>query len=224
MVALCGLSARLPFAVAGPRAVRSPGRRPPRFWVFAAFALLYGLCEQMNGSWAALYMTGELHTPATFGLVALNAFWACAAAGRVVFAVYSKYMPPTIVFRVLPFLLVAAFLALGVLPDGTIPLAGVGAFALAGLGASALLPLAISFCEESISEQAAAATSTVFAIYLIGYGLAAYGAGPLQRMGWRLQTLFGAAVVPALCCAGLAFALVRILRSKPAADTVRGKA
>src|ERR1700722_13097752 len=29
---------------------------PPRFWIFAGFALLYGVCETMNGNWATLYM------------------------------------------------------------------------------------------------------------------------------------------------------------------------
>jgi MFS family permease len=224
MASLFALSARLPFAVPKPPAARSAARMPARFRVFAAFALIYGFCEQMNGSWAALYITGHLNAPEAYGLIALTVFWAFATAGRVVFAVYSRYTPPTIVFRVLPFLLAAALLVLGALPAGAGPLAAVAAFALAGLGASALLPLVISFCERSIPEQAVSATSTVFAIYLIGYGLAAYGAGPLQRLGLSLQALYGASVVPALCCAGLAFAIVRTLGSKPSADIIGGSA
>jgi fucose permease len=30
---------------------------PARFWIFATFALLYGVCETMNGNWAVPYMT-----------------------------------------------------------------------------------------------------------------------------------------------------------------------
>ena len=52
---------RLPLQVGDGAA--SAGRRrpsramPARFWVFAGFALLYGIVETMNGNWATLYMT-----------------------------------------------------------------------------------------------------------------------------------------------------------------------
>ena len=32
---------------------------PPRFWLYAAFAVLYGICETMNGNWSQLDMTTE---------------------------------------------------------------------------------------------------------------------------------------------------------------------
>ncbi len=40
-------------AAAGPKL-------PARFWIFAAFALLYGMCETMNGNWASVYMKKQL--------------------------------------------------------------------------------------------------------------------------------------------------------------------
>ena len=54
------------------RAKRRKARRRfrARFWVFAAFVLLYGVCETMNGNWASLYMTQDLGastTLASFG-------------------------------------------------------------------------------------------------------------------------------------------------------------
>ena len=49
----------LPLAVAASTAARQGGGRgdPARFWIFAAFAVLYGVVETMNGNWATLYMT-----------------------------------------------------------------------------------------------------------------------------------------------------------------------
>ncbi len=216
MLALFADAVRLPFDVAAPDAVGGSARLPARFLVFAAFALIYGWCEQMNGSWAPLYVTGYLHAPATFGLLALTLLWACAAVGRVGFAVASKQLPSTTVFRVLPFVLAAAFAVLATLPSSADPLAVALAFALAGLGLSALLPLGISFCERSLPNEATSATSLVFAVYLIGYGLAAFGAGPLQRAGLRLPTLYGISGLFALAVAGLAFAIVRLLQSRHA--------
>jgi MFS family permease len=36
-----------------------------RFWVFAGFAVLYGICETMNGNWSQLDMTRQLGASAT---------------------------------------------------------------------------------------------------------------------------------------------------------------
>ena len=222
MLVLFATSTRLPFDVAAPDAAGSGARIPARFLLFAAFAFSYGLCEQMNGSWAPLYITGRLHAPAMFGLLALTLLWAFAATGRVVFALTSKQVPSTTVFRALPFVLAAAFAVLATLPANADPLAGALAFAVAGLGLSALLPLVISFCERSIPTEATSVTSIVFAIYLIGYGLAAFGAGPLQRFGFSLSTLYGVSAFLALGVAGLAFAIVHLLQvervAKPAGE------
>ena len=52
----------VPAAVAGRGARQrrgTPGQAglPTRFWFFAAFAVLYGICETMNGNWSQLDMT-----------------------------------------------------------------------------------------------------------------------------------------------------------------------
>ena len=47
---------------------------PVRFWAFATFALLYGICETMSGNWASLYMT-KLGASTTLAAVALMLFW-----------------------------------------------------------------------------------------------------------------------------------------------------
>ena len=62
LAALIAVSLGLPLDVAGATAARDSagGRLPSRFWVFAAFALLYGIVETTNGNWATLYMTSTL--------------------------------------------------------------------------------------------------------------------------------------------------------------------
>src|ERR1700683_2485506 len=37
-----------------------PIRMPARFWLYAAFALIYGICETMSGNWATVYMSTDL--------------------------------------------------------------------------------------------------------------------------------------------------------------------
>ncbi len=60
LVGLLVASAGLPLHAGGPapaREARSWAAIPARFWIFAAFAVLYGLCETMNGNWSQLDMT-----------------------------------------------------------------------------------------------------------------------------------------------------------------------
>ena len=142
------VSRGLPLQVAAtlPDATAASGSTtlPPRFWVFAAFALLYGIVETMNGNWATLYMTGSLGASAAVASIALTTFWAMVTIGRVLFAAIEQRFPETRAYRLLPFVAAAALLLLSTLPNGAVP-AGVLALGLAGLGCSALLPLTISF-------------------------------------------------------------------------------
>ena len=67
---------------------------------------------------------------------------------------------------------------------------GVLAFGLAGLGCSALLPLTISFGQEELASVSAAVAGGVIAFYQLGYGIAAFGVGPLLDGGVELSTLY----------------------------------
>jgi fucose permease len=184
---------------------------PSRFWLYAAFALLYGVCETTNGNWATLYMTKDLGASATQASVALTVFWGMATVGRVLFAAIGTWFPPDRTYRVLPFVVAAAFLVTAVLPaTGANPLGGVLAFGLAGLGCSALLPLTISFGEEDLTVIAASVAGGLIAFYQMGYGLAAFGVGPLQEhAGLHLSTIFGLAALVALAMGALAVILKR---------------
>jgi hypothetical protein len=123
--------------------------------VFAAFAVLYGICETVNGNWLQLDMTSELGASTTVAALALTAFWAMVTVGRVVFATVGRWVPERLTYHALPFLLAGAFALIALLPNDT-PYLGVLAFGFAGLGCSALLPLTIGFGQEELATVAAA--------------------------------------------------------------------
>jgi MFS family permease len=181
---------------------------PARFWIFAAFALLYGICETMNGNWAALYLKNNFHASASMSSLALTIFWSTVTAGRILFAVIEKWLPEEIVCRILPLVVTAALIASACAPK-TNPLLGVLTFALAGLGCSALLPLTISFGQKELTTIAASVAGGLIAFYQIGYGIAAFGVGPLQTAGLDLHVIFGGTAVVALALSVLSFVVTR---------------
>ena len=212
-VALLWFSLSLPLE-ATTRGCAAPDRRdatklPARFWVFATFALLYGICETMNGNWASLYMTKKLGASTTLASLALTTFWGTVTAGRILFAVIEKWLPERRTCELLPFVVAGSFFAISFLPAGH-PYFGIFAFALAGLGCSALLPLTMSFAEEELTTITASVAGGLIAFYQIGYGLAAFGVGPLQTLaGLELNTIYGWTTVFALMMAALSFVVVR---------------
>ena len=215
-VLLLGLllfSLRLPLqAEAMETAARGTGTKaaiPARFWVFATFALLYGIVETLNGNWATLYMTTNLAASTAVASLALTAFWVMVTVGRVLFAAIEKQFPESRTYHLLPFVAAAAFVIIALLPTGASYL-GVLAFGLAGLGCSALLPLTISFGQAELATIAASAAGGLIAFYQIGYGIAAFGVGPLETItGLALNTIYGLAALVALAMALTSFVVVR---------------
>jgi MFS family permease len=195
---------------------RARGRPPARFWIFSAFALLYGICETMNGNWASVYMTAHLGASTALASVGLTVFWATVTAGRVLFAALDKWLPAGTTFRILPLIVTAAFMAASYLQSNH-PLLGIATFGAAGLGCSALLPLLISFGQEEMTTVAASVAGGLICVYQVGYGIAAFGVGPLQnRAGLTLETIFGGCAAVAFVMAMLSFVLVR---RRPATGT-----
>ena len=180
---------------------------PSRFWLYAGFALAYGICETMNGNWASIDMK-QLGASTTMASLALTAFWASVTLGRVLFAAIQMRFPTRRTYHLLPFVLAGAFVAIAALPTGE-PALGVLAFALAGLGCSALLPLTISFGQEELLGMSAAVAGGLIASYQVGYGLAAFGAGPLQSSGIDLSDLFAATAAIATAMGLAAFVIAR---------------
>jgi fucose permease len=210
LVALLAISAHLPLEV-DARSSRASASNPPvprRFWWFALFAVLYGICETMNGNWAQTDMTGHVGTSTTAAALALTSFWAMVTIGRVLVAAVQRWLPTHRAYHLLPFVVAGAFLGIAHLPFGAAA-AGVLAFGLAGLGCSALLPLTISFAQEELVTISASVAGGVIAFYQLGYGIAAFGAGPLQSAGVALPTIFGVAAGVAVAMGLLSFVVTR---------------
>jgi fucose permease len=182
---------------------------PARFWVFAVFALLYGVCETMNGNWAVPYMTKHFRVNAAMASLALAIFWSMVTAGRVLFAAIEKWFAERLVCRVLPLVIATAFVVAAWVPKNN-PTLGILIFALAGLGCSALLPLTISFGQKELTTIAPSVAGGLIAFYQVGYGIAAFGVGPLQTgVGLDLNIIYGGTAVVALALAALAFVVTR---------------
>jgi predicted MFS family arabinose efflux permease len=151
------------------------------------------------------YMTRHLGASAALASLALTIFGATLTAGRVLFAAVERWAPPRLVYRCLPFVSAAALVLIALLPRDE-PWLGLLAFALAGLGCSALLPLTISFGQDELTAIAASVAGGLIAFYQMGYGIAAFGVGPLKDYaGLSLNSLFGFAAVVALILAALLF-------------------
>jgi hypothetical protein len=209
LVALLAVSVRLPLRVAPPAAHVAPrGAIPRRFWIYAAFALLYGVCETVNGNWSQLDMTNEVGASTTVAAFALTAFWGIVTVGRVFFAAVRRWIPPRVIYHVLPFVLAGAFVLIASLKRGDEAL-GVFAFGLAGLGCSALLPLTISFGQEEMTAFSAGVAGGVIAFYQVGYGIAAFGVGPLHEAGVELATIYGYAAGVAIVLGATSLAVAR---------------
>jgi MFS family permease len=209
LIGLIAVSMGLPLRVEAARAARREKfSLPSRFWVYAAFAALYGVCETVNGNWSQLDMTRDVGASTTQAALALTAFWGMVTVGRVVFADVQRWVPARVAYHVLPFVLAAAFVLVAELGEGE-PALGVLAFGLAGLGCSALLPLTISFGQEELKAISAAMAGGVIAFYQAGYGIAAFGIGPLLDAGVGLTRIFQIAAAVALALAGASLVVAR---------------
>jgi hypothetical protein len=70
--------------------------------------------------------------------------------------------------------------------------------------------LTISFGQDELTVIAASVAGGLIAFYQVGYGLAAFGVGPLERFtGIGLNGVYGLATVVALAMAGLSFVVQR---------------
>src|SRR5262249_10798075 len=133
----------------------------------------------------------------TQAALALTAFWGMVTVGRLLFAAIQRTVTPRPTYHALPFVLAVSFIAIALLPDDE-PALAILAFGLARLGCSALLPLTISFGQVELT----AAAGGILAFYQLGYGIAAFGTGPLLDGGTELSTIYafaaGVAVVMGL--------------------------
>jgi MFS family permease len=208
LAGVIAVSLRLPLSPApSGEPQRAAAGIPRGFWLFGAFALLYGICETMNGNWSQVDITSLGVSTATASL-ALTGFWAFVTAGRVLIAAVQRWLPSRVAYHGLPFVLAVAFALIAALPHHA-PGASVLVFCLAGLGCSALLPLTISFGQEKLTGSQTAVAGGVIACYQVGYGIAAFGVGPLMSAGLRLPDIFAVAGVLSVVMGGLSLAVAR---------------
>jgi fucose permease len=180
---------------------------PRRFWIWIAFALLYGICETLFGNWGSVYLAQQRGLSGDTANLALAAFWAAVTVGRLLVAVVSVRVPAAVIFRVLPILIAAALVAVATASGATF---GVLAFAFAGLACSACLPLSIGTASSETPRFVETVSGWMVAAYMMGYGIGAFAVGPLRQVGdLQLSSVFLGATTIAAAMIVLALVLAR---------------
>jgi len=208
---------RMEVAAAAAGGQASPARRgtvPRLFWIFAAALVVYGVCETMFGNWGTTLLVGN-GVAATSANEALAAFWAMVTVGRLAIAIASTKIASTRIYVVLPWAIAAALL---VAPLARSAGAGIAVFAFGGLACSGFFPMSLGYGESTFPAIIELATGWLIASYQVGYGLAAFGGGALQRVV-ALSTVFRIAAVTAVGMSLLALAIARRQR-QPEGPTV----
>jgi FHS family glucose/mannose:H+ symporter-like MFS transporter len=213
VVLLFGVAFTQPLrAVAGSGGSSSPASLswldlPHRFWLYAAAVFLYGIVETLNGNWAMLYLSGERGVSAHGASFALAAFWVMVTVGRVLIAVISRRVPARWIYLGLPLLLLMVFQLVSHVQSEA---GGILVFALAGLACSGFLPLSISFGGGEFPRLSAIMAGGLIAFYQVGYGVAAFGIGPLQGLlGLPFSTIFATGSIVAAALAIIALFVIR---------------
>jgi len=188
---------------------------PRRFWLYAAAVFVYGIVETLNGNWAMLYLSSERGVSAQGASFALAAFWVMVTVGRVLIALISQLVPARWIYVALPALSLIVFqLASQVQSEA----GGIMVFGLAGLACSGFLPLSISFAGGEFPRLSAVMAGGLIAFYQLGYGVAAFGIGPLQGLfGFSFSTIFAAGSVVAAPIIIIAWLVIRPTRNTRAA-------
>jgi hypothetical protein len=74
--------------------------------------------------------------------------------------------------------------------------------------------LTISFGQKELTTIAASVAGGLIAFYQVGYGIAAFGVGPLQSWaGLDLNMIYGGTAVVALAMSALSFVVTRKTRA-----------
>jgi len=209
MMLIFGVALREPLSAAAAGAPASIGLRnlPDRFWFYAAAVFLYGILETLNGNWVRLYLSVERGVSAQGASFALAAFWAMVTVGRVLVAVISRAVPSRWIYLALPIVLLIVFQASARVQDET---EGIIVFGLAGLACSAFLPFSISFSGDEFPHLSAVMAGAMIAFYQLGYGVTAFGTGPLRdSIGLSFSTIFSAGSIVAAPLVVVAWFVIR---------------
>jgi len=184
---------------------------PVFFWVFAMALVIYGIGETMFGNWGTTLLVDK-GVAATSAQNALAVFWAAVTLGRLAIAVLSTRVRSTYIYVALPWAIAVALL---VAPLAKSAGAGIAVFAFGGLACSGFFPMTIGYGESTFPSIVELAAGWLIAAYQVGYGLAAFGAGALQRLV-SLTAVFRIAALAVVVMAFLALAIARQQRPSTA--------
>ena len=184
---------------------RAPGARiPTLFWMFAGALVIYGIGETMFGNWGTTLLVSKGVVP-TSAQNALAVFWAAVTLGRLAIALVSNRVRSTSIYVVLPWAIGGALVLAPVAHSAA---AGIAVFAFGGLACSGFFPMTIGYGEATFPSIVELAAGWLIAAYQVGYGLAAFGAGALQRVV-SLPSLFRIAALAMVVMALLALVVAR---------------
>lgn len=176
-------------------------------WSFIVVVMLYGVCETLLGNWATIYLHHDVGLALAWASAGLAVFWAMVTVGRVVIAAIAVRHSVRWAYVALPVAMLGALLCVS-RAGGTV--SGLLAFAAAGTACSAFFPLSIDFAEARFTDQAEAVSGRLVAAYMVGYGIGAFGVGPLRDAAHlSLSAIYLGAGAVAVCMAALALRVAR---------------
>lgn len=149
------------------------------FKLFCAMVFLYGICETIFGNWATILLTTERGLSLSKASLALSLFWAMVTLGRIGIAASSLWIRPKMIYAGLPLAILIVYLFV---PIAQGSLSSLLLFAAAGLACSGMLPLSISLDQKEYPKLAAVISGRLVTAYMLGYCVAAYGAGELMKI------------------------------------------
>ncbi|MCK4894118.1 MAG: MFS transporter [Calditrichia bacterium] len=177
-------------------------------WVFLIIVVMYAFAEGTFSNWAVVYLNENRGIPLTTASLALSAFWAMIAIGRLLVSVLLIKVSSQSIWLFLPVLMIAAFF---MMPFATNGLAGILLFSLAGLACSAFFPLSVDLVTKQFPVHAALVSSIMMAALMTGVGIGSYTIGSLRSL-FPMENLYQiSAVYPALV---LLFITILKIKSK----------
>lgn len=161
-------------------------------------AVLYAFAEGTLSNWVVLFVQEDRGLGAVVASQALSLFWAALVAGRLLVSVLLLRLPAILLWRLLPGLVLVAFL---LLPQVQGTVSALVLFAFAGLACSGFFPLTVAIAAGRYPQQVPLVSSLLTAALMVGVGLGSFLTGALSRQV-PLQLLYPlSAVYPALVLA-----------------------
>jgi fucose permease len=178
-------------------------------WTFIIIVVMYAFAEGTFSNWAVVYLNENRGIPLTIASLALSAFWAMIAIGRLLVSVLLLKVSSQSIWMFLPVLMIAAFF---MLPFATNGVAGILLFSLAGLACSAFFPLSVDLVTKQFPVHAALVSSIMMAALMTGVGIGSYTIGSLRSL-LPMENLYQiSAVYPALVLLFIAILKIKSIK------------